>query len=231
LLDTGCFASYVVVPAVATTTVPPGLGDEAAALVGCAVATGVGAVLRTARIDPGDDVAVWGAGGVGLNIVFAATALARARVVIAVDPDPERREAAVRRGATLATSPEESAGAIERATTGRGVDHAFEVVGEPETMSAALAALAVGGQLTLVGAAARDARLAFGPRGFMSRQQRIVGCIYGSVLPAADLPLLLEWCRAGLVPLEDLIGDRVTLEDLPAVFEQPRAGVRTLVRF
>jgi S-(hydroxymethyl)glutathione dehydrogenase/alcohol dehydrogenase len=231
LLESGCFASYVVVPAGGLAKLPEGLDGATAALVGCAVATGVGAVLHTAAVQAGDDVAVWGAGGVGLNVVLAAATLARARSIIVIDPDPQRRDAALRRGATVVATPEESSAAVAEATAGRGVDHAFEVVGDPSIMREAIDALAVGGQLTLVGAAARDAQLRFEPRRFMSRQQRIVGCIYGSLRPAADLPLLLEWCRAGVIPLDDLIGERLTLADLPSLFERPSSGVRPLVEF
>lgn len=228
LLDTGCFATHAVTPAQAAIAIPDELSDERAAVVGCAVATGVGAVLFTARVAAGEAVAVWGAGGVGLNVIAAAGSVARAGVVIALDPDPVRRAAAEARGA-VAGAPEDAAAIIAHHTQGRGVDHAFEVVGSPATMGAAIDALAVGGQLTLVGAAAREAQLAFAPRRFMSRQQRIAGCIYGSLRPAADLPLLLDWCRAGVIPVDDLLGERVTLADLPAVFERRSAGIRTLV--
>jgi S-(hydroxymethyl)glutathione dehydrogenase/alcohol dehydrogenase len=228
LLDTGCFATYAVVPAQAAIAIPPELSEDRAAVVGCAVATGVGAVLFTARVAAGDSVAVWGAGGVGLNVIAAAAFVARAGVVVAFDPDPSRRAAAEARGA-IAGAPEDASAIIAHHTDGFGVDHAFEVVGSPATMGAAIDALAVGGQLTLVGAAARDAPLAFAPRRFMSRQQRIAGCIYGSLRPAVDLPLLLDWCRAGVIPVDDMLGERVTLADLPGVFERPPAGIRTMV--
>jgi S-(hydroxymethyl)glutathione dehydrogenase/alcohol dehydrogenase len=228
LLDTGCFASHVVLPAGGAVPIPRGLSPERAALVGCAVATGVGAALWTARVEPGDDVAVWGAGGVGLNVV-AGAALAAARVVIAIDPDPERRRAATDCGATHVAGPGQARGEIAKATDGRGVDHAFEVVGEPAVMADAIDALAVGGQLVLVGAAAREALLSFAPRRFMSRQQRIAGCIYGSLRPSADLPLLLAWCRDGVLPLDRLDGARISLDALPAAFARPPAGIRTVV--
>jgi S-(hydroxymethyl)glutathione dehydrogenase/alcohol dehydrogenase len=230
LLDTGCFADYVVLPAAAAIAVPAGLSSEHAALVGCAVATGVGAALWTARVEPGDDVAVFGAGGVGLNVV-AGAAMAHARSIVAIDPDPERRARALGLGATVATAPAGAAEVISAATDGRGADHAFEVVGSPAIMAEAIDALAVGGQLVLVGAAARDAQLSFAPRRFMSRQQRITSCIYGSIRPSADLPLLLGWCRAGLLELDRLDGARIGLDDLPAAFLAPPPGVRTVVSF
>jgi S-(hydroxymethyl)glutathione dehydrogenase/alcohol dehydrogenase len=223
LLNAGCFCELVVVPAAACVALEGDLPFEQAALVGCAVATGVGAVLRTARVRPEESIAVFGAGGVGLNVVSGAL-LAGARRIVAVDPDPGRREGALARGATEALAPEE-AGEL-------GVDHAFEAVGHPDVMAQALAALAPGGQLVLIGASARDALLSFHPRAFMSRQQRIVGCIYGSLRPHVDLPVLLRLAAQGRLPLADLVGARIGLDGLPRAFVDPPAGgVRTVVSF
>jgi S-(hydroxymethyl)glutathione dehydrogenase/alcohol dehydrogenase len=225
LLNAGCFSELIVLPAAAAVPLDDGLPLEQAALVGCAVATGVGAVLKTAQVEPGARVGVWGAGGVGLNVVSAAR-LAEASTIVATDPDPERRELALARGATDAVAPE---GAADVAVD---LDYAFEVVGEPEVMAAALSALGVGGTLVLIGAAARDALLPFHPRAFMSKQQRIIGCIYGSLHPHTDLPELLRWCADGRLPLEDLVGRRISLDELPAAFaEPPTDGVRTIVAF
>jgi S-(hydroxymethyl)glutathione dehydrogenase/alcohol dehydrogenase len=222
LLNAGCFSELVVLPAAGAIPLDGDLPLEQAALVGCAVATGVGAVLKTAQVEPGARVGVWGAGGVGLNVVSAAR-LAEAATIVAVDPDPRRRELALARGAT---------DAVEPGAELTDLDYAFEVVGEPEVMAEALAALGVGGRLVLVGAAARDALLAFQPRAFMSKQQQIVGCIYGSLHPHRDLPELLRWCANGRLPLADLVGRRITLAELPAAFvEPPGDGVRTIVTF
>lgn len=230
LLDTGCFSSYVVVPAAAAIPVPDDLDDVEAALVGCAVATGVGAALWTAPVRVGDRVGVWGTGGVGLNVVVGAR-LALAETIVAIDVDVNRRNAALRRGATVACAPEEASAVITDLTEGRGLDVAFEVVGRPALMSAALDSLGVGGHLVLVGAAARDAELTFAPRSFMSRQQKISGCIYGSVRQRYDLASLLGLAEAGAIPLTDLVGEVVAFERLPEVFRRPPAGIRTVVRF
>jgi Zn-dependent alcohol dehydrogenase len=158
--------------------------------------------------------------------------LAHAATIIAVDPDPARRGLALKRGATHAVTPPEALHCVEEATLGRRLDYAFETVGEPAVMTEALSALGVGGQLVIVGAAARDATMQFRPRAFMSNQQSIIGCIYGSVYPHSDLPLFTEWLREGTLLLEDLIGTRLTLADLPSAFESPsREGVRPVVRF
>ena len=222
MLNAGCFCDYVVVPAAGAVPIRSDLPLEQAALVGCAVVTGVGAALWTAAVQEGDSVAVFGAGGVGLNVVAGAR-LAGAQRIVAIDPNATRRDLALARGATEAIAPNEPF---------EPVDYAFEVVGEPEVMEAAAAALAPAGELVLVGAAARDATVSFHPRAFLSRQQRITGCIYGSARPAEHLPQLLEWAADGTIPLADLIGRRITLDELEDAFDEPAdGGVRTIVSF
>jgi S-(hydroxymethyl)glutathione dehydrogenase / alcohol dehydrogenase len=218
MLDAGCFCDHVVLPARAAVPVEVDLPLEQVALVGCAVATGVGAALWTARVRPGDSVAVFGAGAVGLNVVAGAR-LAGAAPIAAVDPDPRRLELAYARGAV--------------ARDRDRFDHVFEAVGAPEVMEEALDAVDAGGQLTLIGAAARDAVMSFHPRRFLSQQQRIAGCIYGSIgRPQDELAMLLRLCADGAVPLADLIGRRVPLEELERAFADPDdAGVRTVVTF
>jgi S-(hydroxymethyl)glutathione dehydrogenase/alcohol dehydrogenase len=144
ILNTGCFSELVVVPAKAVVPFDDILPPELVALVGCAVATGVGAVLRTVEVEAGSSLAVWGAGGVGLNVVFGAR-IAQASTIIAVDPDPERRRLATDRGATHTVAPEDTLECVEEATGGRGLDYAFETVGEPVVMTEALSTLGVGG--------------------------------------------------------------------------------------
>ena len=222
MLNTGCFSDYLVVPAGAAVPIRGDLADEEAALVGCAVATGVGAALWTAAIEPGASVAVFGVGAVGLNVVTGAR-LAGAGTIVAVDPDERRRELATARGATAAIAPAEAFDPV---------DYAFEAVGDVDVMRQALDALAPGGELVLVGATARDALLSFHPRAFLSKQQRITGCIYGSLRPHEHLPLLLRWCADGRVPVADLVGRRIALDELADAFDEPTGGgVRTVVTF
>jgi S-(hydroxymethyl)glutathione dehydrogenase/alcohol dehydrogenase len=222
MLNAGCFADYVVLPAGGAIPVETDLPLEQAALVGCAVATGVGAVLWTAAVEEGASVAVFGAGGVGLNVVAGAR-IAGASRIVAVDPDESRRALARVRGATHTLAPGEPFDPV---------DYAFEVVGEPAVMELALAALAPAGELVLVGAAARDALMSFHPRAFLSKQQRITGCVYGSVNPREHLPQLLAWCADGTVPVADLISRRIGLDELEQAFdERANGGVRTVIAF
>jgi S-(hydroxymethyl)glutathione dehydrogenase / alcohol dehydrogenase len=222
MLNAGCFCEHVVLPAPGAIRIDAELPIEEAALVGCGVATGVGAALWTAQVEEGASVAVFGAGGVGLNVVVGAR-LAGAATIVAIDPDEGRRALALARGATSALAPGEPLDPV---------DYAFEVVGEPTVMEQALAALAPGGELVLVGAAARDARLGFHPRAFLSKQQRITGCIYGSIRPQEHLPMLLAWAADGTIPVADLIGRRITLAELEDAFDEPAGeGVRTVITF
>lgn len=222
MLNAGCFCDYIVLPSDGAIRIEVELPFEEAALVGCGVATGVGAALWTAEVEQGASVAVFGAGGVGLNVVVGARLAGAARIV-AIDPDERRRELARDRGATSALAPGEPF---------EPVDYAFEVVGDPAVMEQALAALASAGELVLVGAVGRDAVMSFHPRAFLSKQQRITGCIYGSVRPHEHLPQLLAWAADGTVQTSDLIGRRVTLDELERAFDEPAGGgVRTVVSF
>jgi S-(hydroxymethyl)glutathione dehydrogenase / alcohol dehydrogenase len=222
MLNAGCFCEHVVLPAGGAIRIESALAADEAALVGCAVATGVGAALWTAEVEPGASVVVFGAGGVGLNVVVGAR-LAGASTIVVVDPDEARRALAVARGATAAVAPGQPFDPV---------DYAFEVVGVPTVMEEALASLAPGGELVLVGATARDALMSFHPRALLSKQQRITGCIYGSARPHEHLPKLLAWSADGTIPLADLIGRRVTLGELEGAFHEPaNGGVRTVVTF
>ena len=201
MLNAGVFCDHVVLPAAGAIRMDAPVPFEEAALVGCAVVTGVGAALWTAGVEPGQSVAVFGAGGVGLNVVVGAR-LAGATRIVAIDPDERRLELARARGATECLLPGEPF---------EPVDYAFEVVGEPGGDGARRSLRSrPAGELVLVGAAARPDTMSFHPRAFMSSQQRITGCIYGSARPADHLPQLLDWVADGTIPVADLIGRRIS---------------------
>lgn len=170
MLNAGTFCPLVVVPATGAVPIRRDMPLKQAALLGCAVATGLGAVLYTARVRPGESVVVIGVGGVGLNVVQGAR-LSNSGIIVAVDVDEERLNLANRFGATHLISAQSADAVLEvmELTKGRGVEHVFEVVGEPRLMLQGIEMLARGGDLTLIGATARDAVLPFYPRRFMSR--------------------------------------------------------------
>ena len=234
MLNAGTFCPYVVVPARGAALVRKDIPLDKAALLGCAVATGVGAALYTAAVQPGDSVAIIGSGGVGLNIVQGAH-LAGATQIIAIDLNDHNLALAKQFGAThiVNSGRTDSVAEVRRLTHQRGVTHAFEVVGLPDLMLQAIEMLARGGTLTLVGAAARDAELPFHPRRFMSQQQRIQGCIYGNIHPELHLPMFADLYMNGRLQLDTLHTATIRLEDVPDVFagNGPQGGIRTVVQF
>lgn len=233
MLNAGTFCPVVIVPAMGAIPIRRDMPLDKVALLGCAVATGVGAALRTAHVQPGESVVVFGAGGVGLNVIQGAR-LANAGLIIAVDVDDERLgKAASLFGAThtINSRAADAVAEVKRLTNGRGVEHVFEVVGLPELMLQGIDMLARGGTLTLVGAAARDATLPFHPRRFMSQQQTIKGCIFGNIRPAIDLPLFADWYMNGRLRLDDLHTATIPLDDVPRIFKEGADGIRTIVKF
>ena len=234
LLQAGTFCSAVVVSAAGAVPIRRDLPFDQAALLGCAVATGVGSALFTAKVQPGDTVAVLGVGGVGLNIVQGAR-LAGASHIIAVDISDERLQFAQPFGATEGFNANlpDLVDRIRNITKGRGLDFVFEVVGSPALMRTAVDMLGRGGELVLVGAAARDAVFAFAPRRFMSNQQVVRGSIYGNIRPALHLPLFADWCIDGRLNVKGLASQSISLEDVPGLFATPGGlrGIRTIIEW
>lgn len=234
MLNAGTFCPQVVVPARGAIRVGNEIPLERAALLGCAVATGVGAALYTAGVQREEGVAVIGVGGVGLNVVQGAR-LAGARPIVAIDRSKERLRLARELGATHAVDARRTdpVREVQELTGGRGLEHAFEVVGEPKLMQQGLEMLCRGGTLTLIGAAARDVEWTFHPRRFMSQQKSIRGCIYGNIRPEVDLPKFAGWYLEGRLNLDALAGGRISLAEVPEIFAHPerQSGIRTLVTF
>ena len=232
MLHAGTFCPVVVVPARGAVTIRADIAFERAALLGCAVATGLGAALGGPGIKAGDTVVVIGVGGVGLNTVQGAV-LREAGTVVAVDRDPAHLALARRLGATdcVDAGRDDPVAAVLDLTGGRGADQVFEVVGDPAVMAQGLAMLGRGGTLTLLGAAGREDELAFRPREFMSRQQSIRGCIYGDVHPERDLPMFADWYAEGRLELDALHTDTISLHQVPELFDadRPSGGIRTVV--
>lgn len=220
------FAEACVVPERSCVPIPAEVPFAVAALVGCAVTTGVGAVWRTAGVRPGDRLAVFGCGGVGLSALLAAVA-AGANPVVAVDVASAKLELARSLGATYTVpwqgSPEETAEAV-RAETGGGVDYAVEATGRPEAMLAAFLATRPRGAAVLVGIARPDAVLPLPATTIPRLERRVLGSIYGSSRPERDFPHVLGLYRSGRLPLERLVSHRLPLEEVERGFELMRSG-------
>jgi S-(hydroxymethyl)glutathione dehydrogenase/alcohol dehydrogenase len=231
----GTMAEVQVVPAAAAIPMPDGTPPEVAALVGCCVATGVGAVTKTLPVEPGSSVAVIGLGGVGLSAVMGA-ALAGAARVVAVDRVRAKLELARSVGATdtvlAGVDADETAAAIRDVTEG-GPDVCVEAIGLPSTVELAIACLPTGGAALLVGMTPLGVRASFEVFPFVDGARRIVGSNYGSAVPAVDFPRYAALHLAGRLPVDRLVTSRIGLDDLEAAFERMRRGegVRSVIVF
>jgi S-(hydroxymethyl)glutathione dehydrogenase / alcohol dehydrogenase len=222
----GTMAGTTVVPEAAAIGLPDGVDPAVAALIGCCVSTGVGAVLKTARVPEGASVAVIGLGGVGLSCVMGA-ALAGAARIVAIDRVPAKLETARAVGATdglLAT--DDRAATIEalRDMTDGGPDFVFEAIGSVATVELAIESLPLGGSAVLVGLTAFEARASFAVYPMVDGSRRILGSNYGFAEPAIDFPHYAELHLAGRLPVERLIERRIGLDDLEGAFDRLRAG-------
>jgi S-(hydroxymethyl)glutathione dehydrogenase/alcohol dehydrogenase len=226
------FAEYAVVPESAAVRARGDVPLEAAALCGCAVITGFGAVVNTARVPAGATVAVWGCGGVGLNCVQAAR-LAGASVIAAVDVSSEKLDAAERLGASVLVDAREQdpVEAVRGATHG-GADYVFEAIGREEAIRQAWDAAASGGSVVVVGMMPKGSLLTIDPWWFVY-EKKLLGCFLGSARIGIDIPRLLDLYADGRLALDELVSDRIRLEELPEAFDRLRAGecLRQLVVF
>ncbi len=230
-LGTSSFAEYAVVPATGAVRIRDDAPLDVVALVGCAVATGVGAVTNTAQVEPGATVVVIGCGGVGLSVVQGAR-LAGASRIVAVDVRSEKTVLAARMGATdeVDASTTDAVEAV-RALVPEGIDYAFDAIGKTTTTEQAITMLGLGGAAVVVGLPPAGARASFEPLALAEADQRILGSNYGSVRPAIDIPILVDRFMAGELMLEELVSGRRPLEDASASLDELESGaaLRTLL--
>jgi S-(hydroxymethyl)glutathione dehydrogenase/alcohol dehydrogenase len=232
-LGVGGFAEETVIPETACIPIPPDFNMEQAALLGCAVLTGAGAVLSTARVAAGESVAVIGLGGVGLSAVQGAR-IAGAAPIIAIDGSVEKAELARRLGATDVLEPgDDLAKQVRALTGGRGVDHAFECVGRGDTIRGAWSMTRRGGHATIVGMGSRHDAVNFNALEIPHFARTLEGCMFGSSDPARDIPAFIEHVRAGRFDVAALVTRRIALEDVETAFDEMSAGrgARTLIIF
>jgi len=232
-LGVGGFATETVVDAAACIPVPADIPLTEAALLGCAVLTGIGAVRNAARVRPGESVVVFGLGGVGLSAVQGAR-LAGAGRIIAVDPSAEKAELALRTGATDAVEPgADVAKRIRALCDGRGADHAIECVGRADTIRAAWSSTRRGGHTTVVGMGSKTDELRFNALEVTHFARSLQGCMYGSADPAVDITYLLDRYRAGELDLRAMVTSEIDLTEVGAAFERLArgTGARTVVVF
>jgi S-(hydroxymethyl)glutathione dehydrogenase/alcohol dehydrogenase len=230
-LGVSSFAEEAVVPASGAIKVRDDAPLDVIALVGCAVATGVGAVTNTAAVEPGAQVAVIGCGGVGLSVIQGAR-LAGAERIVALDLRGTKLALAARLGATdvIDVSAADAVQAL-RDLIPDGVDYAFDAIGRISTTEQAISMLGLGGAAVLVGLPPTGARASFEPLVLAEADQRILGSNYGSVRPAVDIPALVDRYMDGQLSLDELVSSRRPLETASASLDDLEAGLalRTLL--
>jgi S-(hydroxymethyl)glutathione dehydrogenase/alcohol dehydrogenase len=217
-----CFAEHAVVNAAGAIRIPADVPLWQAALLGCGVLTGFGAVTHAARVKIGEPVCVVGCGGVGLQVIAAAR-LAGAGTIVAVDRREDKLQRALARGATHAVDASAGNAAREVIAITGGVEHAFEVVGSPATIRLAWDVLAPGGTAVVVGLAPAGVEFTL-PAIELLSEKALIGSYYGSADPAETLPGLVELVRAGRLELAGVVSHLIELADLPSALERLRTG-------
>jgi Zn-dependent alcohol dehydrogenase len=232
-LGVAAFADEVVTTETGAVKIPDDMPLDLACLIGCGVQTGVGAVLNTAGVEEGATVLVIGAGGVGLSVVQGAR-IANASRVIVSDPVAERREAALRFGATDAIDPtvDDPRTVAYDLTGGVGVDYAFEVVGRAALVPIGIDSTRPGGTTVMVGAMPLDDKLTIDvPVLFASGEKKLVGCMLGSSNSLREIPRLVALWQAGRIDLESMVTARRPLAEINEACDDLRAGrgIRTVL--
>ncbi len=232
-LGVSAFAEYVVASVRSVVKIDKDLPPEIAALFGCAVLTGVGAVVNTARVAPGESVAIFGLGGVGLAAMLGARC-AGASPVVAVDVNKERLALALTLGADHALDARSSSLVLTlRELTGGGVHVAIESVGNEAVLAQAYDATRRGGTTVSVGLPAPDKRLSIPAVSLVAEERTLKGSYMGSAVPSRDLPRFIALYRAGLLPVDRLLTHRLALHDINEGFDRLARGegIRQVVVF
>ena len=221
----GTMSEYAVVHETSLVPIDADIPLDKAALVGCAVMTGVGAAINTAGVQPGASVAVFGTGGVGLNAIQGA-AMAGANTVIAVDTNPLKLEFAQNFGAThtVNASDADPVIAIQEMTGGRGADYTFEAIGNPQVMRQAYDSARRGGTVTIIGMARPDSELVLPAPMIPRDEKKILGSYYGSTRQRVDMPRLLDLYRSGRLKLDELITETYPIDEAQQAFDDLAAG-------
>lgn len=226
------FSEVTTVPEAAVLRIPADFPLNKAALLGCGVITGVGAAVNAAQVKPGDTVAVFGCGGIGLNIVQGAR-LSGALKIIAVDAVPAKLEYARTMGAThcVDAAREDPVAAVRALTGGRGVDHGFEAVGLTQVIEQAYAATRRGGTCVVVGVTRADVRISINANEMVYAEKTLKGSLYGSSQPRTDLIRLMHLHLAGKLLLDELLTRTYPLAEINEAYAALQRGevARSLV--
>lgn len=232
-LGTGAFAEETVVSQRGVIRLPDTISLDHVAVLSCAMLTGAGAVLNTAKVRAGQSVVVVGLGGVGLSALQAARA-AGADPIIGVDVTDAKAELARTHGATdFVVSGKTIGREVRGLTGGRGADHAFDCVGRPETIRACWSSTRRGGVVSVVGIGGKSSMVEFSALELYWFGRTLHGCVFGSSDPDTDVPRLLDMVAAGQLDLASLATATTTLDGVNEAFDrmQEGTGARTMIRF
>jgi NDMA-dependent alcohol dehydrogenase len=219
----GAMAEYATVSAENLIKIDPNIPLDCAALVGCGVTTGVGAVFNTAKVEPGASVAVFGCGGVGLSVIQGA-AIAGAGRIIAIDTLEPKLAMAKKFGATDTILFKEDPVKELKKLTGGGPDYAFECVGSGELAATAYRAIRRGGLAVVVGVAKPSESTSVRTMTLPFEEKTLTGSYFGSCVPRVDFPRMLSLYMAGRLKLDELITRRYSIAEAPQAFADLQAG-------
>ena len=221
----GTMAEYATVSAENVIKIDSKIPMEVAALVGCAVTTGVGAVFNTARVEPGSSVAVFGCGGVGLSAIQGAR-IAGAERIIAIDTLDPKLAMAKQFGATDVIKVQQGDDVVKtlKKLTGGGPDYAFECVGSGELAGAAYRAIRRGGVAVVVGVARPSESTSVRSMTLVFEEKTLTGSYFGSCVPRVDFPRMLSLYLAGQLKLDELITRRYPIDEAPQAFADLESG-------
>jgi len=232
-MGTSTFANYTVVPEIALAKIREDAPFDKVCYIGCGVTTGIGAVINTAKVEPGANVVVFGLGGIGLNVVQGAR-LAGAGMIVGVDLNAERRPLAEKFGMTHFVNPKEVEGDLVAHLvnlTGGGADYSFECIGNVEVMRQALECCHKGwGVSVIIGVAGAGQEIRTRP--FQLVTGRVwKGTAFGGARGRRDVPRIVDWYMEGKINIDDLITHKLALEDINKGFDLMHAGksIRSVV--
>jgi S-(hydroxymethyl)glutathione dehydrogenase/alcohol dehydrogenase len=234
-MGTSTFSEYTVMPEIAVARINPAAPLDKVCLLGCGITTGVGAVLNTAKVQPGDTVAVFGLGGIGLSVVQGAV-MAKAGRIVAVDTNPAKWTMAQSLGATDFVNPRDYDRPVQEVIvelTGGGVDHSFECIGNVQVMRSALECCHKGwGQSIIIGVAGAGEEISTRPFQLVTgRSWR--GSAFGGVKGRSQLPGYVERYLKGELKVDEFVTETLPLEQINHAFELMHEGkvVRSVIRF
>ena len=234
-MGTSTFSEYTVLPEIAVAKINPAAPLEKVCLLGCGITTGIGAVLNTARVEPGSSVAVYGLGGIGLAVIQGAV-MAKAERIIAIDINESKFELAKQLGATDCVNPKDHSAPIQEVIielTDGGVDYSFECIGNTETMRAALECCHKGwGESTIIGVAGAGQEISTRP--FQLVTGRVWrGTAFGGVKGRSQLPGYVEQYLSGEIEIDEMITHTMPLEEINRAFDLMHEGksIRSVIHY